>query len=134
MDILGSPVKEIHRATGALSKLWRQILARRNINSSAAEQLMQRYLDEAAKDYATKDNDKPFDRSSKRSNLCTDLSSTDMTLKSFHKALTFARAKKVKHIVEIEWANGEKDTYSINVELLDELQNTDLNEVSGDSQ
>lgn len=100
-----------------LSKLWRQLLDKRGIGVSAAEHLMQRYLEEEAKRHAQRGINKPFDRSSERSNLCTHLSSPDMTLKSFHKALKFSRAVKVKHTIEAEWPNGSVEQVSVTLEL-----------------
>lgn len=83
--MLQSPDKGASEASGVLAKLWRLILAERNITPLAWNELMKRYLNDPR-------NGIPADvreRSSARGNLHKELKRPRMTWKVFLKGLRF---------------------------------------------
>lgn len=109
--MLSSNTKLVEEATGALSRLFRQILLDANVGKMLWGALMDRYL----KDPRNRINQAPKDISSARGNLAKELVRTDMTWKVFNKAIRFLNPRNVKISVTIEWQRGRTTVHEVQI-------------------
>lgn len=107
--MLSSNTKLVEEATGALSRLFRQILLDVNMGKMLWSSLMDRYL----KDPRNRINQTPKDISSTRGNLAKELVRPDMTWKVFNKAVRFLNPRSVKVSVTIEWHRGRTTVHEV---------------------
>lgn len=112
-DMLSSTDKGAEKATGALSRLFREILKDINIQPMAWSSLMERFLDDPRNRIPRNGKD----RSSARGNMNKELCRPTMTWKVFRKGLQFLGATSVRFEVHATWPNRSKTVTGINIQL-----------------
>jgi hypothetical protein len=110
-QLLAMPLKDIQKATGALSKLWRKMLFDLNITPQQSERLIHRYLRDDRHKIAS-----GSDRSSARNNLSNELAKPDMTWKNFMRGNKLLAPKESKLVMIHTWPNGEKTQHEVDIE------------------
>jgi hypothetical protein len=109
--MLKSSDKGVGEASGVLSRLWRQILADRNMNPYTWGQLMQSYLDDPRNGIPRDIRDK----SSVRGNLNKELKRPRMTWKVFMKGLRFLSPRWVRFEIHFGWDDGTESVHHLDM-------------------
>lgn len=115
-SLLDDPSRGVARcggASGALSKLFRQIVHDLDITLPEWNRLMIDYL----RDPRNKVPDNRKDQSSMRGNLTKEFSRPDMSHKVFLKAMRFFQVVKITFSVELTFRSGRKTGHATEVEL-----------------
>lgn len=107
-QVLNSKGKQAGKATGTLSKLFRQIMDDQKFNMTVWNRNMLRYL----KDPRNRIPQNSRDMSSARGNLSKELLRPSMTWGVFEKAIRFLNPYRVRLKLEFEWKSGIKTEYS----------------------
>lgn len=107
--LLTSHTKLVEEATGALSRLFRQILFDINLESFRWGQLMDNYV----KNPRNRIDQNNKDISSAKGNLAKELVRPDMTWKVFNKAMRFLNPKRVRIVVAIDWQNKKTTLHEV---------------------
>lgn len=107
-QVLNSKGKQADKATGTLSKLFRQIMDDQKFNMTVWNRNMLRYL----KDPRNRIPQNSRDMSSARGNLSKELLRPSMTWGVFEKAIRFLNPYRVRLKLEFEWKSGIKTEYS----------------------
>lgn len=108
-DIFTNPGKAVDKATGVLAKLFRKIVAEREITPGVWMRLMHQYLNNPHNQIPPN----PKDRSSARGNLNKELHRPTMTWKVFRKAILFLAPVRATFIVRFEWRTNIPKQYEI---------------------
>lgn len=111
---------------GVLARLWRQILFDLRISSLKWHSLIGDYINSLRKkelgNPSTQSLDENENRSptniSLRGTLNKEMAGPSLTYKTFLKGLSILGAIKIKMSIEITWANKNKTTHSLNVNLV----------------
>lgn len=114
-QLLSSKTKLAEKATGTLSKLFRQIMAEQNYGQNIWNRNMLRYL----KDPRNRIPQNSRDMSSARGNLSKELLRPTMTWGVFEKAIRFLNPYKVRLRLEFEWRGGVKTEYTAVIHVSD---------------
>ena len=107
--IINSATKEATNAKGALSRVFRQIMADIGMTHQYWGQLMKRYVE----DPRNRVRQNSRDMSSARGNLAKELIRDDMTWAVFLKGMRFLNPRWVKLKIEICWGTGKIRNYDI---------------------
>lgn len=107
-QVLNSKTKLAEKASGVLSKLFRQIMDEQKFNQTIWDRNMLRYL----KDPRNRIPQNSRDMSSARGNLSKELLRPTMTWGVFEKAIRFLNPFRVRLKLEFEWKTGIKTEYS----------------------
>jgi len=114
--ILQSPNKQVHKATGVLSRLFRQILFDIGVDPLTWDKLMLRYLNDPTNGIPSNDNSK---RSSARGNLNKALGKPTMSWKMFITALRFLKPESVEFELKLTWKNKKTTVHRTTIQLID---------------
>lgn len=107
-QVLNSKTKLAEKASGVLSKLFRQIMDEQKFNQTIWDRNMLRYL----KDPRNRIPQNSRDMSSARGNLSKELLRPTMTWGVFEKAIRFLNPFRVRLRLEFEWKSGVKTEYT----------------------
>jgi len=110
-QMLSSRTKQVEDATGALSRLFRQILLDVNLSRLRWASLMDQYI----KDPRNRIHQTSKDISSARGNLAKELVRPDMTWKVFNKAIRFLNPRNVKISITIEWHRKRTTVHEVHI-------------------
>lgn len=115
--VLGSTDKEVQKARGVLSRVFRKIMADVGVNTETWPRYMKHYLQDPKNRIAQNSKD----ISSARGNLVKELLRPEMSWKVFMKGLRFLGPKRVKLNIECEWWNGKTTVHEIPVMSTEQL-------------
>lgn len=107
--LLTSQTKLVEEATGALSRLLRQILLDINLEPFRWSTLMDNYVKDP------RNRIDPKDVSSAKGNLAKELVRPDITWKVFNKAMRFLNPKRVRILVAIDWQNKKTTLHEVTI-------------------
>lgn len=115
--ILDDPQGAVTAAKSFLARLWRIILRDIGMNAARWNVNMERFL----RDPANKIPDTNVARANKRGNLNKDLSSDDLTWRSFEENIRWLNPKRSEFIVRLTWDNGVTTEHSLTMMRPDEI-------------
>lgn len=113
-NLLASPFKDVQKATGPLSRLWRTILFDRRVDAAQNEALMQKYLNDPRNNIVT-----GSDRSSGRNNLSDALAGVDMTIKTLLRGFRLLSPVSVRLTATMTWKNREITEHHVDIDFYD---------------
>ena len=112
-DMLSATDKGAEKATGALARLFRELLKDIGMTPMAWSSKMERFLDDPRNRIPRNGKD----RSSARGNMNKELCRPTMTWKVFRKGLQFLGAVHVRFEIHATWPNRTKTVTGINIQL-----------------
>jgi hypothetical protein len=121
-DILKASDKKVKFAVGPLAKLYRQILADINMNSTKMNDLIRKWLDDPR-------NNIPKDKkmqSSERGNRVKEMAREDMTWRVFLRNLRILSPVKVELQVRMHWQWGRITAHTIDIHMSDMIDNEQM--------
>lgn len=114
--ILDAHDKLVYQTTNPLSRLMRTILAEMDIDSQQFNSLLNIYVKKETRDIPR------TEKSSFKTNLVAALSSSKLQVLNFERFLKLLGPVTVKFTVTLEWRDGTKKDFDVDLDIVDTMK------------